>query len=83
MTREKMLLPRAEVAQKLLALAGELERGAVVFQNRKIPVADHVRLEIKADADELEVELKWNAAEANQRPATERLLGPDEPDRLW
>lgn len=59
--KEQSKVARAEAVQRLRALAGELERGKVVVGGKELEVPDHVRLEIKADRDELGIELEWGA----------------------
>ncbi len=60
--KEKMKLARTEAVERLRALANDLERGSIMLGDQAFSVPDEVRLEVKAEQDELEVELKWKAA---------------------
>ena len=60
-SKEKMTLTRAEVVKRLQTLAEQIKQGTIMLENKKVEVPEKVRLEIKADREELEVELKWKA----------------------
>ena len=57
--KEKMKLARLEAVKRLHMLANELEAGTVHLGNKKYPVPDQVRFELKVEDDELEIDLKW------------------------
>lgn len=68
--KEKLTLTRAEAVKRLQGLADQIKLGTIMLENKKVDVPEKVRLEIKADRDELEVELKWKelAAKEGKRP---------------
>ena len=58
-SKEEMKVVRAEAAERLRALATHIEQGLILLGREEFKVPEEVRLEIKADTDELDVELKW------------------------
>lgn len=58
-SKEKLKVARTEAVERLRALAGQLEHGLVHLGDIELRVPEEVRLEIKADSDELEIDVKW------------------------
>lgn len=57
--KEKVSIARIEAVHRLQTLAKQIETGTVRLGDSSYKVPDQVRLEVKADRDELEIELKW------------------------
>jgi amphi-Trp domain-containing protein len=58
-SKEKMSIARKEAVLQLQNLTKQIETGTFKFGDKSFKVPDHVRLEVKADKEELEIELKW------------------------
>jgi amphi-Trp domain-containing protein len=58
-SKEKMSIARTEAVQRLQSLTKQIETGTFNLGDKSYKVPDHVRLEVKADKEELEIELKW------------------------
>ena len=58
-SKEKVELARAEAAERLQALGTQLSEGTIRLGDASFLVPDHVALEIEADEDEFEIEIKW------------------------
>jgi amphi-Trp domain-containing protein len=58
-SKEKMSIARTEAVQRLQSLTKQIETGTFKLGDKSYKVPDHVRLEVKADKEELEIELKW------------------------
>lgn len=58
-TKENVSIARAEAVQRLQTLAKQIESGMFRLGETSYKVPEQVRLEVKADREELEIELKW------------------------
>ena len=67
-SKEKLNLGRGDAAQRLHDLAEQLSHGTIRLGNQQFQVADQVRLEVKADKDELEIEVKWRPQSSTGAP---------------
>jgi amphi-Trp domain-containing protein len=75
--KEKLSLSRADAVQRLQRLARELDEGALHFRHEAFAVPDQVRLSIKAERGEFEIELKWEAPAVADR-GDEEVTNPIE-----
>ena len=57
--KKEINLERAEVARRIHNLAEEVSRGTIRMGEKSIQVPDQVRIEMKAEKDEFDIELKW------------------------
>ena len=73
-SKEKTKLSRVEAVERLRALASQIEEGAILFGGEAIEVPEQVRLELKADSGDFEIELKW-------KPAKQKSSAAEEPTR--
>jgi amphi-Trp domain-containing protein len=60
-SKEKVRVARTEAVQRLQTLAKQLETGTIRLGGQTFQVPEHVGLEMKADRDEFDIELKWKA----------------------
>jgi amphi-Trp domain-containing protein len=58
-TKEKKSIARSEAVQRLQSLTKQIETGTFNLGDKSYKVPEQVRLEVKADREELEIELKW------------------------
>jgi amphi-Trp domain-containing protein len=58
-SREKTSIARMEAVQRLQNLTKQIETGMFNLGDKSYKVPEQVRLEVKADREELEIELKW------------------------
>jgi amphi-Trp domain-containing protein len=66
-SKQRLNVTRADAARRLQTLAKELEEGTLRLGDKTFPIPEQMRLSIKADSDELEIELKWVAADVQAR----------------
>ncbi len=66
--KEKSTVTRAEAVQRILTVLEQLRQGTVVLGNETLRIPEQVLLELEADGEELEIELKWEprAAEGQE-----------------
>ncbi len=57
--KEKVSIARVEAVQRLQTLARQIETGTVRLGETLYKVPEQVRLEVKGERGELEIELKW------------------------
>lgn len=58
-SKEKTSIARTEAVQRLQTLAKQIEGGMVRLGDASYKVPEQVRFEVKADREELDIELKW------------------------
>jgi amphi-Trp domain-containing protein len=58
-SKEKVSIARIEAVQRLQTLARQIETGTVRLGETLYKVPEQVRLEVKGERGELEIELKW------------------------
>lgn len=58
-SKERVDVSRTEAVQRIRALLDQLGQGSVTVGDRTFQVPEQIHLEMKAEADELDFELKW------------------------
>ncbi len=56
---EKTSMDRAQAVQRIRMLADQIELGIVLLGDHAYEIPDQVELELEAENDEFEIELKW------------------------
>ena len=68
--KEEIQVTRAEAVQRILTVLEQLQRGTVVLGDKTFRIPEQLVLELEADGQELEIELKWKPS------ATESEVAP-------
>jgi amphi-Trp domain-containing protein len=63
-------LSRDEAVQCLQSLVDQLRAGSATVGERAVTLAERVRLKMEAEADELEIKLKWDEKAVTPQAAT-------------
>lgn len=66
--KQEIPMTRAEAVQRIQALLEQLQKGSVVLGDKTFPIPEQLLLELEADDEEFEIELKWRppAAEGQE-----------------